>query len=38
MSPLIILGIIGVFGAIATLPLKETFEKKLENEIEEETV
>lgn len=38
LNPLITLGAIGIFGGLATLPLKETFEEKLENEILEETV
>jgi hypothetical protein len=32
------LGIIGIFGCLFTLPLKETIGKPLENEIEEESV
>ena len=38
INPLITLGVIGLFGALACLPLSETFEKKLLEEIDEEIV
>ena len=38
LNPLIILGLIGVIGTISTFPLKETYGKQLEDEIDEEKV